>query len=351
MITRFPIIVLIVTVLFQISGCATDPVRRERYFWPPPPNQPRIEWLGAYHSQLDLERTFSRRMKETLVGEDAPIHLIKPVEARIDDLHNKLYVADIDAGAVFIFDMAESELRMLPLRDAGLAGGIKPVGLAVDHEKKVYVLEPHQRQILIFNSSERFVRMLDIKGISSRPVALAIDTERLRLYVSDAESHKILVLDLDGNLISTIGGPGDAESQLNRPVGLVVNSKGELLVADAFNARIQVFDRQGKFIRFFGTRGTGPGDFQLIKAVAVDPDDNVYVVDGKGNNIKIFNQNGELLLSFGGYYAISGSGKVAPGGFALPIGIDIGKNGRMFVVDQLNARVQVFQYLSPSGTH
>lgn len=335
-------------VFFSISGCASsDSALRERYFWPLPPNPARIEWITAYHSQLDLKKTAFRRLKEAVVGEDSPISLIKPTEARIDDVHNKLYVADIEAAAVFVFDIAQSEFRMLPLHQAKLSGRIKPVGLALDREMNLFVLEPHQRKILVFDHSEKYIRTLDIAEVCKRPIALAIDKTHQRLYVSDAEQSKIFVLNLDGSLNFVIGGPGDSAGQLNRPVGIVINSRGELLVADAFNARIQFFDSKGKYLKSFGTRGTGEGDFQLIKSVAVDPDDNIYVADGRANSIKIFNQSGDLLLAFGGYYAVSNSGKLAPGGFSLPISIDIDKSGRMFIVDQLNARVQVFQYLVP----
>jgi len=331
-----------------LSGCASsDQALRERYFWPPPPNPARIEWLAAYHSQLDLEKTALRRLKEAVVGEDTPVTLARPAEARIDDVHNKLYVADIEAAAVFVFDIAQSDLRTLPLYAAKLSGRIKPIGLALDRDKNLFVLEPNHRKILVFNQLEKYVRTIDLAEICKRPVALAIDKNRQCVYVSDAELSVILVLDFNGALLYTIGGPGDSAGQLNRPVGMVVNSAGELLVADAFNARIQIFDDQGRYIKSFGSRGTGIGDFQLIKSVAVDPDDNVYVADGRSNSIKIFNKNGHLLLIFGGYYAVSSSGKLAPGGFALPMSIDIDGNGRMYIVDQLNARVQVFQYIAP----
>lgn len=334
-------------VLLSLSGCASPPALRERYFWPPPPDPARIEWITVYHSQLDLEKTSFRRLKEALVGEDAPIALSKPAEARIDDAHNKLYVADIEAAAVFVFDITQSDLRMLPLHEAKLSGRLKPIGLALDRDKNLFVLEPNHRKILVFNHLEKYVRTIDLAEICKRPVALAIDKKQQRVYVSDAELSVILALDFNGALLHTIGGPGDSAGRLNRPVGMVVNSAGELLVADAFNARIQKFDNQGRYIKSFGNRGTGIGDFQLIKSVAVDPDNNVYVADGRSNSIKIFNKNGELLLVFGGYYAVSSSGKLAPGGFALPMSIDIDDNGRMYIVDQLNARIQVFQYIAP----
>jgi hypothetical protein len=151
---------------------------------------------------------------------------------------------------------------------------------------------------------------------------------------------------LDGRYLNKIGSGGDADGQFNLPISVAVNSKGHLIVADAFGANVQIFDSDGQFLHKFGQRGDAAGDFQLVKSVAVDSEDNIYVVDGRMHNISIFNQQGELLLILGGYYAVSGSGKVSPGGFSVPIGVDIDSTDRIYVVDQLNARVQVFQYLS-----
>lgn len=339
-------------VLLAVAGCATPATNNtERYYWPPPPNPPRIEWLAAYHSQLDLAKTPMRRFKEAIVGEDAPVSLVKPVEARMDADHDKLYVADIGAAAIFVFDLKQNALRILSLEGAKLSGKIRPIGLALDSDNNLYALEPHLNQILVFDAAERYRRTIKLAQICRRPAALAIDKSRKRLYISDIQLDKIFALDLDGRLLFTVGKPGDTDGTLNRPIGMTVNARGELLVADAFNATVQVFDDQGQFRRSFGRRGDAPGDFQLIKAVAVDSDDDVYVVDGRSNNIKIFNQSGDLLLTFGNYYAVSTSGKLAPGGFAVPIGIDIDSHNRIFIVDQLNARIQVFQYLSStSGT-
>lgn len=334
----------------MMAGCAAqESVITEHYLWPQPPEQPRIEWLGGYRSQLDLKMTTGRRIKEMLAGEDAPIPLKKPVEVRADARNNKAYVADLQAAAVYVFDFEKPELRFLSFDGAELPGGVRPVSLALDGQDNLYLLEPNYHKILVFNSSEQFVKSLDIKAIE-RPLSMAIDKTLSRLYVADAEQSKINVLDLDGRVLFSFGGPGDKAGQLNRPVGMCVNSKGELHVAEAFNARIQIFDRQGNFVRVFGSRGTGDADFQLIKGVAVDSDDNIYAIDGRSNNIKIFSRSGEFLLALGGYYMISSSGKVAPGGFALPVGIDIDGSNRIYVVDQLNARLQIFQYLTEKET-
>jgi hypothetical protein len=40
-----------------------------------------------------------------------------------------------------------------------------------------------------------------------------------------------------------------------------------------------------------------------------------------------------------------GEGGIQPGQFSVPAGIAVDNDDRIYVVDQLNARVQVFQYL------
>ncbi len=339
--------VILIIAAIALSGCATSSQEgREHYFWPPPPNPPRIEWLAAYHSQLDLEKTPLRRFKEAIVGEDTPITLVKPIEARVDSVHDKLYVADIGAAAVFVFDLRQRELRILSTQGGDLPEKIRPIGLALDRANNLFVLEPHLNQILVFDAAEKYLRKFKLTKLCQRPGAIVIDKTKGRLYVADIQLDKIFALDLNGNLLFTIGQPGDSDGGLNRPIGMAIDSKGELIVADAFNANIQIFDDKGSFRRSFGKRGDSAGDFQLIKAVAVDSDDNIYVADGRSHNIKIFNQSGDLLLTFGNYYAVSSTGKIAPGGFAIPVGIDIDSHDRLFIVDQLNARIQVFQYLS-----
>ena len=335
---------LIATIL---AGCAPDVlVPQERYFWPPPPLPPRIEWVGAYSSQLDLKMTTVRRIKEFIAGQDIPLSLKKPVEVRADPVSDKVYVADTEIGGVYVFDLKNSELRKLSISGSRFSEQIVPVGLALDGDMNLYVLEARLRKILVFNRSEKYVRSIDLADICKRPVAIAVDKSRGRLYVSDVQLDKIFALDPAGNRLFDFGRPGSGDGTFNKPVGIAVTSKGDIIVADSFNARIQIFSESGAFRLAFGTRGEGAGNFQLIKSVAVDPDDNIYVVDGRSSSISIFNQEGELLLSLGSFYAVSSSGKRAPGGFSLPMGIDIDNLGRIFVVDQLNARIQVFQYLS-----
>lgn len=337
--------VLLMTLL--CAACAApQKMAKERYLWPPPPDVARIEWLKTYSSQLDIDKTPSQRFWAAIAGEDPPRSLNKPVEVKSIPEMNKFFVSDIGRSAVFVFDLAGHTLRTLDIPE-GAPPLLLPLSVAVDRGGSIYVLERRSASILVFNSLEKYQRIIRLKSVSvSSPISMVIDKKNDQIYVSDAATRKVIVTDLQGMFVRSIGEPGDADGQFNLPVALALNSKGYLVVADAFNAAIQVFDQTGKFRSKFGHRGDSPGEFQLIKALAIDSSDNIYVVDGRAHNISIFNEQGELLLVMGGFYASNESGKLAPGGFSVPIGIDIDSTDKIYVVDQMNTRVQVFQYFS-----
>lgn len=342
--------ILSLALLAVLAACAVNPLPPEqRYFWPPPPDKPRIEWIKSYSSQLDIEKSGAQRFWTAISGEDQPISLVKPLEVKSVPELGRFYVSDVGSAAVVVFDLVKHEMRRLETPQ-GSTPIVHPLSIVADSDNNLYLLERRSNSIIVFNRYEKYLRTIDIGRIPAvrRPVSLAIDRLKNRLLLADGGTQKVYVLDLYGALLFSFGGGGEADGQFNLPISMAVNSKGQIIVADAFNAHVQVFDSTGKFIRRFGRRGDAPGDFQLLKSVAVDSTDNIYVVDGRSHAVFIFNNSGELLLSLGGFYAVAASGKVAPGGFSVPVAIDIDSTDRMYVVDQLNSRVQVFQYLSDS---
>jgi DNA-binding beta-propeller fold protein YncE len=331
-----------------LAGCpaSVSNLTKERYVWPPPPDTARIEWLKSYSSQLDIEKTASQQFWVAISGDEAPRSLLKPVEVKSVPELNKFFVSDIARGAVIVFDLAGRDLRTLDIPEGAPALKL-PLSIAIDRNGNIYVLERRSASILIFDKSEKYLKSINLNAVSaSNPIAMIIDKKNDHILIADAASKKIVVINLSGESVRSFGGPGNGEGQFNLPISMALNSKGHLYVGDAFNAVVQVFDTTGLYLAKFGVRGDSPGNLQLIKSLAIDSSDNVYVVDGRSHNITIFNDKHELLLVMGGQYTTATTGKIAPGGFSVPVGIDIDSTDQIFVVDQLNSRVQVFRYFS-----
>ena len=90
-----------------------------------------------------------------------------------------------------------------------------------------------------------------------------------------------------------------------------------IYINDAFNYKIQKFDSDGKFIKSFGFHGDIVGAFARPKGLDIDRDGHMYVVDSAYENVQIFDaESGRLLLFFGG----SGG---APGNMYLPASVHI----------------------------
>lgn len=325
-----------------LVGCAAQQqVAPTRFFWPPLPDTPRIEWLGAYQSQLDLRPS---PWYAAIIGEEEPVGLEQPLYIASDG-GGKVYVSDVGKATVLEFDFDKKEAHRLGGNEA-FGFFEHPTGVALDAEGNVYAADDKKKGVLVVGRDDKMKRVLDLSAEVTSIGDLAIDPARKHLIVPDSRGHKVAVFDLAGKHLFSFGKRGDGDGEFNFPLAAAVGKDGEIFVVDALNARIQRFSPEGRFILKFGQRGDNPGDFAMIKGVALDSENHVYVSDGKANSISIFSDKGDYLLSLGGGYAVTEGGKVSPGGFNILQGIYIDRNDTIFAVDQLNRRFQKFQYLN-----
>lgn len=333
-------------VLLLMAGCASAPEVKQRYFWPPLPDEPKVEWVGAYRSQLDMPRTAFEKFMENLVGAPEALRLNRPVGI-VSDGGDRVYISDSILSNVVVFDFKKREVTYLGImKPDEMVPFRHPSGLALDREKNLYVCDTAEKRIYVFSPAEKLLRSIDISKQTRQPLGLTIDHERNRILVGDSRAQQLFVYGLDGNYLFSVGlaGGGDVDGSFNMPAMMAITKNGNIVVADSMNARVQIFDLDGKFIRKFGKRGDNPGEFQLIKGVAVDSENHIYVTDAKGNNVGIYSETGDYLLTLGAAY--SAERIVAPGGFILPQGIFIDESDKIYVVDQLNGRFQVFQFMN-----
>lgn len=336
--------ILIAACTVLMCSCSTtQTTEKKRYFWPPLPAEPKIEWIGNYSSIADL-RTEGPSLFNLIVGETETVALERPMAIAVDS-KGRAFVTDNESMSTYIFDFKQQSIT--PLGAESLFGVVRHLtGVAVDGLDNVYVSDASSRKVHVVSPDNLVIKVLDLSKHMSHIGKLSIDKTRNRLILPDLRENKIVVTDLDGNHLFSFGKRGDADGEFNVPQGVAVEKDGTIVVADSFNARIQRFTPQGEFINKFGRRGDSPGDFAIIKGVAVDSENHIYVTDGKLNMLSIFSNKGDFLLSVGGTFAAISGGKMAIGGFLVPQGIFIDQNDRIYIIDQLNKRFQVYQYMN-----
>ncbi len=107
------------------------------------------------------------------------------------------------------------------------------------------------------------------------------------VYVADTYNFRIQKFNSKGALMTKWGTGGDGDGQFLHPMGLTVDSKGNIYVADS-NHRIQKFDTNGKFITKWGSYGSGDSQFIKPNGIAVDSKGNIYVADTYNDRIQKF---------------------------------------------------------------
>ncbi len=335
-------LVLLTVILSMIFGCAAAPVAKKRFFWPSLPDEPKIEWLGAYRSQNDMPKTSGQRLFENVVGEEEVYRFNRPMGIASDGA-GKVYITDPLDVRILVFDFNINKVHVFGEKD--LPSIMKePMGIAIDRTGKIYVADPPSKKVLVFDQNEKLINRINLTEDTKRPIGIAIDDERNRLIVADPVVHNLEVYGLDGKHLKTIGKIGTEPGEFFGPTWVTTLKNGNIVVSEFRNCRLQVLDPEGKSIRLIGQRGDNPGELQMPKGIAADAEGHIYSVDGKANTVNIFSEAGEYLLTVGGSF--TAETKIAPGGFLLPQGIAIDKNDTIFVVDQFNVRFQKFQYMN-----
>lgn len=329
--------------LLLMSACASPaPLVKTRFFWPPPPAQPKIEYIDFYQTNEDVIRDREHVIMTTIFGKEyAKMIFARPYDVASDSA-GRVYVTDPANGHVHVLDMKKKEVTKLENSRLGDTFGF-PAGIDVDGSGQVFLAESHAGAVNVFSPEGAYLRSFGF-GSLTRPTGLDVDEDRGVVYVVDTDSHRIAFFTVSGELVRYLGERGAGPGQFNYPLDIDHDGEGNLYVLDSLNARIQVFTPEGDFLRAFGERGTVLGSFQIAKAIAVSPAGQVYVTDGLANRIVIFDLQGNYLLTLGGAGRVSKKG-VTPGGFYAPLGIDVDNKNTIWIVDSLNRTVHQFQFL------
>lgn len=92
----------------------------------------------------------------------------------------------------------------------------------------------------------------------------------------------------------------------------------------------------GVCLTYRNWEGTEEGQFNVATAVATGPDGKIYVADFYNHRIQVFSSEGRFLTAFGE----QGEGE---GQFERPVDVAVETDATLYVVDFGNDRIQTFR--------
>lgn len=338
-----------------LGGCATPagpifpPVAGAPAF-PPPPDTPRVRYVGSLGTEADLKPGVSALdgLGQAIFGKPSVRSMLAPYA--VVTVGERVFVCDGAAQTLHVFDLATrayaqwrpGEAKEPPASDGTAPANhhlrfSQPVGITADPSGRIYVADSVAAVLFVFDQNGQCIGDLGY-GTLKRPCGVAYDRLHDRLLVTDSAHHQLLALALDGTLLQAVGTRGMGPGEFNFPTNVTIDADGRVYVSDTLNFRVQAFDAELRPTATIGRLGDMPGYFAQPKGIAVDSEHHLYVVDAQFEAVQVFAPDGTLLMTFGQ----EGSG---PGEFWLPAGIFIDVNDRIWIADSYNRRVQVFDYL------
>jgi sugar lactone lactonase YvrE len=316
------------------------------------------------------------------------------------DSSRNLYIAD--AGDHVIREVAASTGLLTTIAGTldtnGFVDGVAatkaqldfPQGVAVDSSENLYIADTGNNCIREITASNGFIST--IAGLSvpsvgctsgysgdngaatsaklNGPLSLALDSSG-NLYIADTGNNVIRKVVLSTGVITTVAGNGTqcqtlgscgdgglaTSAMLNTPVGIAVDSSGNLYIADQANFVIRevsggnITTVAGSYVSGGGCQtlitacgNGGPATSALLnnpQAVAVDSSGNIYIAD-TGNNVIRKVSSGTITTAAGnGTAGYSGDGhSPSDAEFLSPNALTFDSLGILYIDDAGNRAVR-----------
>ena len=185
--------------------------------------------------------------------------------------------------------------------------------------------------ITVYPYPTQLGRPVNVVTDLNRPYGIAVNS-RGEIVISECDGHKISVFDDKGKSIQrTLGSYGDSQEQMIQPAGIAIDDADNVYVSSEH--KLQKFTSSGELIECVGQRGSGEKDFDDPRGVTLYKN-QLYVCDRKNDRIQVLN----LDLNFVHTIASSGKGICE---FNGPFDVQFDSAGNMYIAEYSNKRVQV----------
>ncbi len=290
-------------------------------------------------------------------------------------LNDPAGIALDSAGNLYIADEANSRIRKI-----SLDGVISTFAAALQLNEPSSVLFDPAGNLYIADSGNNVVRRISPSGAVTLvagnetsgysgdgapaysaqlnfPVGLALDSSG-NLFIADSQNNRIRKV-TPGGTITTVAGNGTqgysgdggaaTSAALANPTGVIVDPRGNLLIADSCNGAIREVLPSGKIMTVAGAPGSSAsallgGPYGL----AFDSAGNLLISDAGLNHIAKLSapSNLSVIAGNGAFNYSDDGGPATSARLGSPRGVAIGPGGNVYIADTANA---VVRKISPSG--
>ena len=169
-------------------------------------------------------------------------------------------------------------------------------------------------QLLEFGPDGQFIREIG-KNLYAWSFAHAVRIDKEdNIWAIDKGSDMIIRFNPEGRVTMVFGRKQEAsdettgplkhptpplpaeDGRFRQPTDVAFNPAGDIFISDGYiNSRIAKADREGNWIKSWGNRGKNPGEFNTPHNIAADSQGRIYVADRGNRRIQVFDSEGNFL--------------------------------------------------------
>ncbi len=229
-----------------------------------------------------------------------------------------------------------SRVEIIGTRGTGVGELNKPRSVAVDARDNLYVVDMTGR-VQKFSPEGVCLSFWQMPQTEKgKPKGMCRDRDG-NIVVVEPHYSRVNHFTPEGKLAAQWGAHGTNLGELGMPRAAVVNARGEIYVCEyTLSERVQRFSAHGeKCLGSFGRLGDGPGEFSRAEGLGIDAQGRIYVADSCNHRIQIFSGDGKFLRAYGRAGAEAGQ-------LSYPYDVQVDPSGLQFVCEFGNSRVQIF---------
>jgi streptogramin lyase len=206
----------------------------------------------------------------------------------------------------------------------GVYGFLQAQQVRVDPQDNVWVVDQMSTQVIKFDANGRLQMLLSRKPEVLRVPALPLTPRPTGIPVVQSDEPPRPAAPVAGgpaaagagaaapaggggggggqggaNAAAIASGAGIPGESFQRPTDVAWDKAGNIYVADGYgNARVAKYEPSGRYIKSWGRRGTAAGEFNIVHGIAIDANGNVYVADEGNRRVQVFDAEGTFKTQF-----------------------------------------------------